>query len=296
METFLMVKPDEFRALVDYYKGKITESTLLDKAARVAAEAKLLLEDTSTPAALKEPVVKELLMQERKLTDKLRQIPIAGGVEPPPRDDDGNLMEGLQEGLLKELIKSINMRGQAAVPEMTLKREPVTPVGIKNEPVTPAKPGTSKIPFLTAPSQKIQKTKRKLPVPTPQKHRTDRRKAKGGARTVQAKAKRKRQRGGKFDIQKWISKLGVEFHWPGYQYMGPGTKLAKRLKRGDPGINRLDRLAKQHDIDYSKAKSLADKHIADRKMVAGIDKFPGKKSLTEQIVKRIMQAKLKTKL
>ncbi|CAH3033553.1 unnamed protein product [Pocillopora meandrina] len=173
METFLMVKPDEFRALVDYYKGKITESTLLDKAARVAAEAKLLLEDTSTPAALKEPVVKELLMQERKLTDKLRQIPIAGGVEPPPRDDDGNLMEGLQEGLLKELIKSINMRGQAAVPEMTLKREPVTPVGIKNEPVTPAKPGTSKIPFLTAPSQKIQKTKRKLPVPTPQKHRTE---------------------------------------------------------------------------------------------------------------------------
>ena len=72
METFLMVKPDEFWALVEYYKGKITESTLLDKAAHVAAKAKLLSEDTSTPAALKEPVVKELLMQERKLTDKLR--------------------------------------------------------------------------------------------------------------------------------------------------------------------------------------------------------------------------------
>ena len=56
---------------------------------------------------------------------------------------------------------------------MTPKREPVTPARIKNEPVTPAKPGTSKIPFLTAPSQKIQKTKRKLPVPTPQKHRTE---------------------------------------------------------------------------------------------------------------------------
>ena len=126
--------------------------------------------------------------------------------------------------------------------------------------------------------------------------RQSRRKAKGGTRTVQAKAKRKRQRGGKFNIQKWISKLGVEFHWPGYQYMGQGAKLAKRLKRGDPGINRLVRLAKQHDIDYSKANSLAHKHIADRKMVAGIDKFPGKKSLTEQIVKRIMQAKLKTKL
>ena len=38
--------------------------------------------------------------------------------------------------------------------------------------------------------------------------------------------------------------------------MGPGTHLAKRLKRGDPGKNRLHRLAKQHDIDYSQAKTL----------------------------------------
>ena len=76
------------------------------------------------------------------------------------------------------------------------------------------------------------------------KSRKRRGKAKGGARTVQAEPKRKRQSGGKFDTQKWISKLGDEFHWPGYQYMGPGTKLAKRLKHGDPGINRLDRLDK----------------------------------------------------
>ena len=39
METRLMVNPQEFQALIDYYKGKITESRLLDKAARVAAEA-----------------------------------------------------------------------------------------------------------------------------------------------------------------------------------------------------------------------------------------------------------------
>ena len=37
--------------------------------------------------------------------------------------------------------------------------------------------------------------------------------------------KRTRQQGGGFDIQKWISKLGVEFHWLGYQYTGAGTKL-----------------------------------------------------------------------
>ena len=50
----------------------------------------------------------------------------------------------------------------------------------------------------------------------------------------------------------------MEFHWPGYQYMGPGTHLEKRLTRGDPGINRLDRIAKAHNIDYGKGKDLKD--------------------------------------
>ena len=81
------------------------------------------------------------------------------------------------------------------------------------------------------------------------------------------------QRGGALDVQKWIAKTGKEFHWPGYQYMGPGTHLAKRLKRGDPGINRLDQIAKQHDIDYSRAKNLQDKWKADTKMIQAIDRF-----------------------
>ena len=64
------------------------------------------------------------------------------------------------------------------------------------------------------------------------------------------------KKGGALDIQKVLAKTGLEFHWPGYQYMGPGTHLEKRLKRGDPGMNRLDKIAKQHDIDYSKARNL----------------------------------------
>ena len=54
-----------------------------------------------------------------------------------------------------------------------------------------------------------------------------------------------RQQGRGFDIQKWLGKPGIEFHWPWYQFMDPGTKLAKTLKRGDPGINRLEKIAKQ---------------------------------------------------
>ena len=120
-------------------------------------------------------------------------------------------------------------------------------------------------------------------------------KAKRGAAGNRTKRK-KRQRGYGLDLQKWLGKTGIEFHWPGYQYMGPGTHLKKRLARGDPGINRLDRISKQHDIDYSKSKTLQDKWKADTKMIRAIDKLPGRKTMTERIVKRIMQAKKRLKL
>ena len=118
----------------------------------------------------------------------------------------------------------------------------------------------------------------------------------GAKAKAKSKPKKRRQRGRGFDIQKLLGKTGIEFHWPGYQYMGPGTKLKKQLKRGDPGINRLDRIAKQHDIDYSRAQNLQDKWKADTKMIKAIDKLPGNKSMTERIVKRIMQAKKRFKL
>ena len=107
---------------------------------------------------------------------------------------------------------------------------------------------------------------------------------------------RKRQRGTGIDIPKLLGKTGIEFHWPGYQYMGPGTHLKKRLARGDPGINRLDKIAKIHDIDYSRAKNLRDKWKADEKMIKAITNLPGKHTMTEKIVKKIMQVKKKLKL
>ena len=89
----------------------------------------------------------------------------------------------------------------------------------------------------------------------------------------------------------WLGKTGIEFHW-----LGPGTKLKKRLARGDPGINGLDKIAKQHDIDYARAKNLQDKWIADTKMNQSISKLPGKKTLIERLIRKIMQAKKRLKL
>lgn len=72
--------------------------------------------------------------------------------------------------------------------------------------------------------------------------------------------------------------------------------LKKRLKRGDPGINCLDRIAKEHNTDYTCAKNLRDKHAADRKMIKALDRLGGCKTNTEKIVKKIMQTKVKFKL
>ena len=66
-------------------------------------------------------------------------------------------------------------------------------------------------------------------------------------------------------VNKAIDLVPVELHLPGgYQYCGPGTKLQKRLARGDPGINKLDQACKQHDIAYSKFDDTKNRSIADR--------------------------------
>ena len=97
-----------------------------------------------------------------------------------------------------------------------------------------------------------------------------------------------------------INKLPVELHIPKYQYCGPGTKLSKRLARGDPGINPLDQACKEHDIAYSKnresgeERSKADKILANRawEKVKASDSSFGEKSAA-MIVTGAM--KLKTK-
>lgn len=60
-----------------------------------------------------------------------------------------------------------------------------------------------------------------------------------------------------------INKLPFEIHLPGYQFCGPGTKLNKRLERGDPGVNKLDSECRLHDIAYQNNTDLESRHRAD---------------------------------
>lgn len=101
-------------------------------------------------------------------------------------------------------------------------------------------------------------------------------------------------------VNNLINKLPVEIHLPGgFQFCGPGTKLEKRLKRGDPGINPLDKACKVHDIAYSKFKNLEDRHKADEDLEqAAWNRFNSKDvSLGEKsaawFVTTVMKAKRK---
>ncbi|KAK4881101.1 hypothetical protein RN001_004420 [Aquatica leii] len=67
-------------------------------------------------------------------------------------------------------------------------------------------------------------------------------------------------------INTLVNKLPVELHLPGYNFCGPGTRLTKRLARGDKGINPLDEACREHDITYSQTNDLSKRHEADRKL------------------------------
>lgn len=96
-----------------------------------------------------------------------------------------------------------------------------------------------------------------------------------------------------------INKLPFEAHIPGYRFCGPGTKLAKRLERGDRGINGLDEACRDHDIEYSKVKDVKERHIADKELARRALKrvFARDSSIAERAaaagVAGIMHAKVK---
>lgn len=65
-------------------------------------------------------------------------------------------------------------------------------------------------------------------------------------------------------LNKAVDLLPIELHLPNYNYCGPGTKLKKRLERGDKGINKLDEACREHDIAYAKYSDNKNRSIADR--------------------------------
>ena len=66
-----MVPVNEFNRLSNYYQGKITESALLNKAGRLAAE-QLILDDKSIPDSLAVRMVKPMALEQGRLVKRVR--------------------------------------------------------------------------------------------------------------------------------------------------------------------------------------------------------------------------------
>ena len=109
------------------------------------------------------------------------------------------------------------------------------------------------------------------------------------------------------DIHKAIGKLPIipkrGFVLPNMNYCGAYNPLEKQLiydKNGNilkyiqkPSGN-TDEICAQHDVDYTLARNLKDKHIADEKMIKAINKLPYKdQQYGTFLVKNIIKSKRK---
>ena len=91
--------------LSSYYQGKITESALLDKAGRLAAEQQLILQDKNIPDSMAVQIVKPVALQQGCLVKRVRTGTVAPqymGVKEPE-----GMVDAPTERLLQEIIKGV---------------------------------------------------------------------------------------------------------------------------------------------------------------------------------------------
>ena len=73
MNKVIMVPSEELNRLSNYYQGKITESALLNKARRLAAEQQLILKDKSILDSFSLQMLKPMALQEGRLVKRVRR-------------------------------------------------------------------------------------------------------------------------------------------------------------------------------------------------------------------------------
>ena len=101
------------------------------------------------------------------------------------------------------------------------------------------------------------------------------------------------------DIVKLINKTGKEFHVPGYNFCGPGTKLSERLDSNDNPITRpvnaIDKACMKHDIAYRDNKDLRSRQKADVKLIHDLNSLHNLK-LMEKFTRGLIKTAMKGKI
>ena len=162
-DEVMMVPVQEFKQLQNYYKGQITESALLNKAGRLAAEQHLILKDKRIPDSLAVKMTKPMALEQARLVKRVRTGSAGPTVYKNTEEPEGMADEPI-ESMLRQIIKGV-------------KKEPTSPVRIKQEPATPSTSGIKKESLSTS---KIPRPKKPLSkAPTVTKASKPSRKSKG---------------------------------------------------------------------------------------------------------------------
>ena len=155
----MMVPTQEFERLQDFYKGQISQSALLNKAGRLAAEKHLILKNPKIPSATAVKMIRPMAREQARLTKRIRlgNIPPEGVGAPDP-DKQEAMVDAPLENLLKRLIKQ---KTPATPRPSKMKMEPATPgpSGIKKEMSTVKPPIPPKPPSLKSSSTSERKKK-----------------------------------------------------------------------------------------------------------------------------------------
>ena len=120
-KEMMMVPTSDYNNLVNYYKSPVTESTLLNKAGRLAAERHKILTDPKVPSYLALAMTKPKAKELSRLTKRIRTggrtqgttASVTGGSDDDD-DDDAMLVSPLEHKLDKILRAT----------EKTLKQQP----------------------------------------------------------------------------------------------------------------------------------------------------------------------------
>ena len=149
-EEVMMVPTQEFERLQDYYKGQISQSALLNKAGRLAAEKHLILSNPKIPDATAVRMSKPLGREQARLTKRIRtgtRIPAGAGM---PSEA---MVDSPLENLLKKIIEREVPAAAGAVPVTpAIKKEPMAgPSGLKIKKESKSvKPPIPPKPFISA--------------------------------------------------------------------------------------------------------------------------------------------------
>ena len=139
----MMVPVQEFQQLEDYYKGKMTESALLNKAGHLATEEQLILKDKRIPASIAVKMTKPLGSKQGRLVKRIRTgtpgpMTYQGTTEPE------GMVDSPAENLLKKIIKGVNkdnaapiiIKQEAATPISRIKKKQPWTSGVKKTPIS----------------------------------------------------------------------------------------------------------------------------------------------------------------